>query len=239
MKIDRQSVPIATLGLVDKKVLVRPYSADKGKGKNIIVGDPRVPNLSHGEVTRKDPDRRKANKTEGARGHGEPVMPKCKCSGGEGHGKQKGKRSKVTFEKLLAKYHKQIKAKYVDQTGNAKSSRAPLKTSKSRLKRKSRYQDWRGEEFHASTTYTPFGPPIPMQYSSVPSYFHPYPSWGWYDSNAYSSSYFRPHNIEYLSHFNSDFEKWSYDKDRFIYKNRYRAKNKNRMVKASLCSEEG
>ena len=70
-----------------------------------------------------------------------------------------------------------------------------------------------------------------MQYGSAPSYFHPYPSWGWYDSNAYSSSYFRPHNIKYSSHFNSDFEERSYNKDRFIYKNRSRAQNKDRMVK--------
>jgi hypothetical protein len=70
-----------------------------------------------------------------------------------------------------------------------------------------------------------------MKYGSSPSYFHPYPSWGWYDSNAYSSSYFRPHNIEYSSHFNSDFEKRSYYKYLFIYKNRSRAQNKNRMVK--------
>jgi hypothetical protein len=149
MKIDRQFVPIATLGLVDKKVLVRPYSTDKGKGKNIIIGGPRVPNLSRGLVTRKDPDIRKANKTRGAREHGEQAMPKCKCSGGEGRGEQKGKRVKVTFKQLLAKYHKQIKAKDVDQTSNVKSSRAPLKTSKSPLKCKSRDQDWRGEEFHA------------------------------------------------------------------------------------------
>jgi hypothetical protein len=104
-------------------------------------------------------------------------MPKCKCFGGECHDKQKGKKPKVTFETLLAKYHKQIKANDVDQTGNAKSSRAYLKPSKSPSKRKSRDQDWRGEEFHASATYPPFGPPIPMQYGSAPSYFHPYPSW--------------------------------------------------------------
>jgi hypothetical protein len=133
-------------------------------------------------------------------------MPKCKCSAGEDHDKQKGKRSKVTFEQLLAKYHKQIWANDVDQTSNAKSSRAPLKTSKSPSKHKSRDQDWRGEEFHTSATYPPFGSPIPMQYRSGPWYFHPYPSWGWYDLNAYSSSYFRPHNIEYSAHFNSDFE---------------------------------
>jgi hypothetical protein len=92
----------------------------------------------------------------------------------------------------------------VDQTGNAKSSRAPLKTSKSPLKRKSRDQDRREEGFHASTTYPPFGPPRPIQYGSTPPYFHPYPSWGWYDSNAYSSSHFRPRNIEYSAHINSD-----------------------------------
>jgi hypothetical protein len=51
------------------------------------------------------------------------------------------------------------------------------------------------------------------------------------DSNAYSYSYFRPRNIEYSAHFNSDFEKRSYDKDCFISKNRSRAQNKNRLVK--------
>jgi hypothetical protein len=53
----------------------------------------------------------------------------------------------------------------------------------------------------------------------------------WYDSNAYSSPYFRLHNIKYSAHFDSDFEKRSYDKDHFISKNRSRAQNKNRMVK--------
>jgi hypothetical protein len=33
MKIDKQHVPVDTLGLVDKKVLVRPCSPDKAKGK--------------------------------------------------------------------------------------------------------------------------------------------------------------------------------------------------------------
>jgi hypothetical protein len=70
-----------------------------------------------------------------------------------------------------------------------------------------------------------------MQYDSVPSYFHPYPSWGWYDSNVYSSSYFRPYNIEYSAHINSAFEKQSYNKDCLISKNRSRAQNKNRVVK--------
>jgi hypothetical protein len=70
-----------------------------------------------------------------------------------------------------------------------------------------------------------------MQYSSTHSYFHPYPPWDWYDSNAYSS-YFRPNNIEYSGHINFDFEKQSYDKDRFISK-----ENKNRMVKVPYARE--
>jgi hypothetical protein len=107
-------------------------------------------------------------------------MPKFKTFGGEGRDKQEGKRPKVTFEQLLAKFHKQIKAKGVDQTSNAKSSRAPLKSSRSPSKRKSRDQDWQGEGCHASATYPHFGSPMPMQYGSATSYFHPYPYWGWY-----------------------------------------------------------
>jgi hypothetical protein len=67
MKIDKQHVPIDTLELVDKKVMVQPCLADKAKEKNII-GDPRVPNLSRGVVTQKALDKRKANKTGSARG---------------------------------------------------------------------------------------------------------------------------------------------------------------------------
>jgi hypothetical protein len=40
-------------------------------------------------------------------------------------------KTKVNFEQLLVKYHKQIKAKGVDQTSNAKSSKAPSKSSRS------------------------------------------------------------------------------------------------------------
>jgi hypothetical protein len=37
MKIDRKSVPVDTLGPVDKKVLVQPYSTDKSKGKKLSL----------------------------------------------------------------------------------------------------------------------------------------------------------------------------------------------------------
>jgi hypothetical protein len=129
-------------------------------------------------VTRKAPDGRKANKTEGSGGHGTPGISKFKSFGGEDRDKQKDKRLKITFEQLLAKYHKKIKAKGVDQTSNANSSKAPSKLSRSPPKRKSRNQDCREEGLYASATYPPFGPLIPMQYGSAPSYFHPYPSWG-------------------------------------------------------------
>jgi hypothetical protein len=54
-------------------VHVRPI---KAKEKNIIIGDPCALNLSHGVVTQKAPNERKANKTGGAEGHGNPGMPK-------------------------------------------------------------------------------------------------------------------------------------------------------------------
>jgi hypothetical protein len=95
-------------------------------------------NLSRGVATRKALDRRNGINMGGGKGHGKPGMPKFKSFGVEGRDNQEGKRPKVTFEQLLAKYHKQIGAKGVDQTSNAKSSRAPLKSSRSPLKCKPR-----------------------------------------------------------------------------------------------------
>jgi hypothetical protein len=65
MKIDKQSLPFNTLELMDIKVLVWPGVANKGKGKNIIIGDPRTQNVSRGVDTLKALDKRKANKTGG------------------------------------------------------------------------------------------------------------------------------------------------------------------------------
>jgi hypothetical protein len=59
MKIDRQPVPVNTSESVVKKVLVRSCTADKGKCKSIIIGDPRMPNLSHRVVTQMALDKRK------------------------------------------------------------------------------------------------------------------------------------------------------------------------------------
>jgi hypothetical protein len=58
MQIDRQSFPINTLEMNGKKVLIWLEMADKGKGKNIVIGDPRTTNLSQGMTTQKALDKK-------------------------------------------------------------------------------------------------------------------------------------------------------------------------------------
>jgi hypothetical protein len=62
--VDAQPFPINIVELASKKVLVQLEVADKGKGKNIIIGDPRTSNGSRGVVTHKSPGK-KTNKTVG------------------------------------------------------------------------------------------------------------------------------------------------------------------------------
>jgi hypothetical protein len=65
MQVDTQSFPVNTIELTCKKVLVRPEMADKGKGKGIVIGDPRMSNISQKEIARKASGE-KAKKSEGA-----------------------------------------------------------------------------------------------------------------------------------------------------------------------------
>jgi hypothetical protein len=65
VKIDRPPVPVATLELTSKKVLVRSCAADKSKDKDIVIGDPRMPNMSCRVVTWKDQDKRKTGDAGG------------------------------------------------------------------------------------------------------------------------------------------------------------------------------
>jgi len=60
VKIDR-----TTLEPTSKKAIIRPCAADKSKNKNIVIGDPRTPNMSHRMVTLKAPDKRKTGGTGG------------------------------------------------------------------------------------------------------------------------------------------------------------------------------
>jgi hypothetical protein len=48
MQVDTRPCPINTIELANKKVLVRPKVANKGKGKNIIIGDVGGPLASEG-----------------------------------------------------------------------------------------------------------------------------------------------------------------------------------------------
>jgi hypothetical protein len=63
--VDTQPFPINTIELASKRVLVRLEVANKGKGKNIIIGDPLTSNISQGGIARKASDK-KTNKSGGA-----------------------------------------------------------------------------------------------------------------------------------------------------------------------------
>jgi hypothetical protein len=67
MQVDTQPFPVNTIELTCKKVLVRPEMADKGKGKDVVIGDPRMSIISQKDTTRKASDE-KAKKSEGAGG---------------------------------------------------------------------------------------------------------------------------------------------------------------------------
>jgi hypothetical protein len=65
MQVDTQPFPINIIELASKRVLVRPEVVDKGKGKNVIIDDPRTSNISQGGSAWKASDR-KTNKSGGA-----------------------------------------------------------------------------------------------------------------------------------------------------------------------------
>jgi hypothetical protein len=52
MQVDTQPFPVNTIELTCKKVLVWLETADKGKGKGIIIGDPRMSNISKGDCSK-------------------------------------------------------------------------------------------------------------------------------------------------------------------------------------------
>jgi hypothetical protein len=67
MQVDTQPFPVNTIEPTYIKVLVRPKVSDKGKGENIVIGDPRTSNVSQEEIARKDPDK-ETNKSGGVGG---------------------------------------------------------------------------------------------------------------------------------------------------------------------------
>jgi hypothetical protein len=71
--VDTQPFSINIIELASKMVLVRTEVADKGKCKNIIIGDPHTSNISQGEVARKT-SYRKTNKSGATGGGGGPAQ---------------------------------------------------------------------------------------------------------------------------------------------------------------------
>jgi hypothetical protein len=53
MQVDTQPFHVNTIDIACKKILVQPEMADKGKSKDIIIGNPRMSNISHKEIARK------------------------------------------------------------------------------------------------------------------------------------------------------------------------------------------
>jgi hypothetical protein len=58
MQVDTQLFLINIIELASKKVLVQPEVADKGKSKNIGIGDPHMSNILQGRIARKALDRK-------------------------------------------------------------------------------------------------------------------------------------------------------------------------------------
>jgi hypothetical protein len=73
VQVDTEPFPINIIELTNKRVLVRPKVADKGKCKNIVIGDPHMSNISQG-IAQKAPDR-KTNKSGVTRGVGSVEQP--------------------------------------------------------------------------------------------------------------------------------------------------------------------
>jgi hypothetical protein len=67
MQVDTQPFPVNTIELTCENVLARPKMADKGKGKGIIIDDPRISNISQKEIIQKAPDE-KAKRSGGVGG---------------------------------------------------------------------------------------------------------------------------------------------------------------------------
>jgi hypothetical protein len=54
--VDTHPFPVNTIDIACKRILVRPKMADKGKSKDIIIGNPLMSNISQKEIARKAPD---------------------------------------------------------------------------------------------------------------------------------------------------------------------------------------
>jgi hypothetical protein len=153
------------------------------------------------------------------------LRPECPvCNGGKDHVKHNGKKLKLTFAELLAKYQKDNEAKRANRSNDVKYSRFPPRHN---------YGNWNRQRkgFHSATTYSPFEPSMLVSYAPYPTSDHPYLSWGWSDSWTHTPSYFRPYHVEYAAPRRPSRARQPYvESDRFEYK-WSSAQNKKKFVK--------
>jgi hypothetical protein len=114
------------------------------------------------------------------------------ANGGKDHVKHNGKRPKLTFDELLAKYQKDKEAKLANRSNKVKSSRLPPKHNSGNW-------NWEGKSFHAAATYSPFEPSMSVSCAPYNTSDHPYSSWGWSDSWTHTPSCCRPYHVEYAA----------------------------------------
>jgi hypothetical protein len=98
------------------------------------------------------------------------LRPECPvCNGGKDHVKHNGKKPKLTFAELLAKYQKDNEAKRTGRLNKVKSSRLPPKHNSGNWNRQ-------GKGFHSATTYSSFEPLMPVSYAPYSTNAHHYSS---------------------------------------------------------------
>jgi hypothetical protein len=145
--------------------------------------------------------------------------------GGKDRVKHNGRKMKLTFDELLAKYQKENEAKHANRSKGVKSSKLPPRHNSGNWNQQ-------GKSFHSATTYSPFEPSMSVSYAPYPTSAHPYSSWGWSNSWTYTPSYFRPYLVEYAAPRRSSRATQPYvESDRFEYKDRSSAQNKKNVVK--------
>jgi hypothetical protein len=158
--------------------------------------------------------------------------------GGEGCDKRKGKKSKLTFNELMAKYVKLRDTRITSQPINVKPSRSPLR-------RKSEKWNRQGNKSHTSMSYPPMVSIASMSYGPPPTNFYPYSSWGGYGTWAQPLSYYAPCHFENTAprspqpHVKSRFDEtnWlGFQEKKKVVKQVYRVKRDNRKDKSSDLS---
>ncbi|TVT97876.1 hypothetical protein EJB05_56855, partial [Eragrostis curvula] len=147
----------------------------------------------------------------------------CTTKESKGRKKHKGKRPKLTFKELLAKYVKERDVKSACRPNDVKQSWSPPNC-------KYGGWNWREKEVPTAVPYPYFGLPMPMSHGPSSTGFHLYSSWRLDGSCAHAPSYYGPYNQRCTAQRKQMFER-PYIKDHFQRNNRSRAQEKKKVVK--------